>query len=212
MAPGKVNINGTWKDVAEVSAKVNGAWKTVTEGYNKVNGTWQQWFASSQPAYELITTVLADGTSTSIAIANIPQDYEHLELVYGTISPSFSQGINIEINNITSNIYDRHFWTIQDGSGSDFQSDNRESFRDFASSSQTLINAGRLLITNYTDANYRLIPLSVMGVNQGQILRRYSTGVMENNGLAVNRIEFIHSSNQPFGATSYFSLYGVRAG
>jgi len=56
MAPGKVNINGTWKDVAEVSAKVNGAWKEVIEAYSKVNGTWQQWFELIQSVAFYMTT------------------------------------------------------------------------------------------------------------------------------------------------------------
>lgn len=46
MSPGKVKVNGTWRDVAEASVKVNGAWKSVKEAYTKVNGTWRQWLRS----------------------------------------------------------------------------------------------------------------------------------------------------------------------
>ena len=42
--PGKVKVNGAWKDVPEVYTKVNGAWKTVIEAHTKVNGTWRLWF------------------------------------------------------------------------------------------------------------------------------------------------------------------------
>lgn len=79
--PGTAKVNGSWRDIAGVSANVNGAWQEIAEGYTKVNGAWQQWFASGGPAFELIQNIST--SSSSVTFSNLDTfGYSHLQLRY----------------------------------------------------------------------------------------------------------------------------------
>jgi len=39
-----VNVNGTWKNIANIWVNVQGTWKVVTKGWVNVQGTWKQFF------------------------------------------------------------------------------------------------------------------------------------------------------------------------
>lgn len=69
MSPGKVKVNGTWRDVAEASVKVNGTWRNVAEAYTKVNSAWKQWFKSAFPAIAFIGRDMYGGQDADDQIA-----------------------------------------------------------------------------------------------------------------------------------------------
>lgn len=115
--PGKVKVNGAWKDVPEVYTKVNGAWKTVAEAYTKVNGTWQQWFELGG-AMELISSTTLTGSAATVTLSSNGawSDYKHLYLMaFITTTASQQDTLTLKPNN--SGSFDFATMTGREGTG-----------------------------------------------------------------------------------------------
>lgn len=59
--PGKVNVDGVWKDVAGSKVKVDGTWKDVAKSFTKVDGEWKTWYSASNPFFRTTLTYSQTG-------------------------------------------------------------------------------------------------------------------------------------------------------
>lgn len=101
----KVNVNGTWKDVASIQVKVNGVWESVSTAYQKMSGSWQEIYATILASgiyyYGTVTGIeninLTGGTLGTNAVFAGGEDYT------GTLSSRvFSYSSTLARNNRTS--------------------------------------------------------------------------------------------------------------
>ena len=97
--PGKVKVNGAWKDVPEIYTKVNGAWKSVVEAYSKVNGAWQQWFALTG-GLTLIseTNITSNVTSVTLNSNGAWANFKHIYVVASYQTGSSASRLDMKVN------------------------------------------------------------------------------------------------------------------
>lgn len=86
----KVNVSGTWRDIAACSVNVSGTWRTVSEIHANVSGTWKKvWPLATVTLTNQQPSSLGFGTVTTTAGAYFNTNgiyYNSANFVYTAVS------------------------------------------------------------------------------------------------------------------------------
>jgi hypothetical protein len=168
----------------------------------------------ASPAYELIETVLATGSQTSITFSSIPQTYKHLQLriVAKNNNGSNSQG-QVRYNNDSSFIYTSH-QMVQISGGVQSQMIGQNSFY-----GQVGVYSNNSDSTNFAPSIMDILDYRNTGKNRtakilnglvGSLNRVFMTSHLYRSTSAVTSITFLMDNGATLSTDSRFSLYGIK--
>jgi hypothetical protein len=162
--------------------------------------------------YELIETLVSNGSIGTIQFSSIPQNYKHLQVRYTAKNTSSETSFGIQMNAIGTSSYFAHALI---GSSTSVSSTNTGSvfsmhlINGMASSTTTgRMAAGVIDILDYASSTKNTTIRALYGqdsTNQNITLR---SGLL-NNTAAINIVSFVAFANN-FANTTRFSLYGIK--
>lgn len=216
--PAKARISGTFRDVTSIGAKVAGTWQNVDKGFAKVSGVWNEFFSSSQPAFELISTTILSSTTSSVTFSSIPTDYTHLQLRFsarGSNTSSANIDLRIRFNSDSGSNYIVHRVA---GNGSSAGSFNATSQTGVvltnglpgATANASAFGAGIVDIYDYQSSTKNTTVKSLYGSH----ITTSTPFMILGSGLWINTAPVTTLNLTPslssFASGSRFSLYGIK--
>jgi hypothetical protein len=159
----------------------------------------------------LIQRVAGTGSSGSITFTSIPQTYKHLQLRINTISTVSGNGTLLEINGLSTSIYDNH-WLRGNGTAASASNSINTSVNFLppivTGTSTTYPNVTIVDIHNYTSTTQNKTVRSFGGVDSngsGEVA--ISSGLWRDTGAITSLRIYMGSGN--WTTSSTFALYGM---
>lgn len=157
--------------------------------------------------YEPINTQTLSGFTSSVNFSSIPQTYTDLILICMTVFAIDSVSIDIRFNGDTTTNYSA---TRIVGNGTSVSSDR------FSTTNIMRIGTGYSTLTatsahifNYTNATTQKTVLSRSGNASNETTS--TVGLWRKTPEAITSISVFNTGSASFGATSSFTLYGIRS-
>jgi hypothetical protein len=172
--------------------------------------------AGSSNSYELISTVIASGSVSTISFSSIPSTYKHLQIrgAVRTASSSANTGCEITFNGDTGGNYSWHT-LAGNGSGAYSEGQTSQSYittNSFAGNGSTTGDFGAIILDIFDYANTsKNTTTRLMGGHTSDLGRqiRFESGLWFNTA-AVTTVQFKGYSSLNYVVGSRFSLYGIK--